>query len=365
MFGDTVFCVLGPRPRGNPGPERRPHYCGRQAGNERETCTCGYVEQTGKKCLHLWAMATYELCGPVTSFEENAAIIRDHLMRDRRPEDPNHRSEPTSDIAIYWGSDLEQLPQLSEMELRGQPFVAPTVGQRPIPAVDRDRQPVDPPSPPVALDRQTADQPNPPAIVNRRSLDHRAKEDGVDRREPASMSDDHPIAPGVPAREPLEPVTAPRSPETRRREISPIGRRNRSPQESGQPQSSPTPDFSQNSRGRLHGIQPLHPYRSSGAKKQASSLRMSTKGKQKMVPPIGAITTERDGFAVSLLHVLLRQHTFKQALQNACNEPNIAADNVFAMLHNFADALESQVLSSYPQMLHTLLGQSTHHPLRS
>ena len=122
LFGTTIYCVL-PRRR-KTGSISRPHYCGRSRIGSRETCTCGYLEQTGKRCVHLWAMMAFELCGPIMAFEENAAIIQDKLLTHRYSDsgrevqqimDGNDDviDDDYADFEEYWGEHVSYLENIS------------------------------------------------------------------------------------------------------------------------------------------------------------------------------------------------------------------------------------------------------------
>jgi len=143
LFGTntTVYCVLPPRR--SSGTVMRPQYCGRSARNGREACTCKYSEQAGKRCVHLWSMVTFELCGPVSSFEENASTILDRLNRSRKEttsEDiftSNHDSE---DFKTYWGDDLNTLSALTSIDLDGPPIAGDQLSPPAMSTLQHDRE---------------------------------------------------------------------------------------------------------------------------------------------------------------------------------------------------------------------------------
>ncbi|EIW66300.1 hypothetical protein TREMEDRAFT_65571 [Tremella mesenterica DSM 1558] len=123
QFGGTVYCVLSARRNLDPGSAS---FCGRKARSDREACTCQYPSLTGKRCSHLWAMSLYELCGPITEFEENSAVVQDFL-RDgydlldlqepvRVDEDPYYNDR--QEFEEYWGQNVAELSNLSTISLQ-------------------------------------------------------------------------------------------------------------------------------------------------------------------------------------------------------------------------------------------------------
>ena len=81
------------------------------------------MEQSGKRCVHLWAMAMYELCGPLGEFEENAAVIREHLLHGSQGKSGLPDKLPSTadlqDFQAYWGYALSQPLNLSALDLGG------------------------------------------------------------------------------------------------------------------------------------------------------------------------------------------------------------------------------------------------------
>ena len=84
---------------------------------------------SGKRCLHLWAMATYELSGPVASFEENAAKVEELVETMKIDDLGNAQSLPPDedpyvldrqDFVAWWKKDVSRLPNLSEVDLGGE-----------------------------------------------------------------------------------------------------------------------------------------------------------------------------------------------------------------------------------------------------
>lgn len=122
QFGDTVFCI-SPARRGKSS--YQPHFCGRRPDNDREVCTCRYTQSTGKRCLHLWAMATYQLCGSVASFEENASRVYAFIKRTGRSSSRKEKrpdvgaDDDRSDFRKFWGHDFASasLPKLDKVDL--------------------------------------------------------------------------------------------------------------------------------------------------------------------------------------------------------------------------------------------------------
>lgn len=57
----------------------------------REYCSCAYYERTGKRCGHLWAYATYRLCGPVNIYEQDCAALAAAMSQSGRKRRLDHR----------------------------------------------------------------------------------------------------------------------------------------------------------------------------------------------------------------------------------------------------------------------------------
>lgn len=124
LFGADIFAVFPPRRR--TGASSVSH-CGRSSRG-RETCTCHYFHATGKRCLHLWAMVSFELLGPVLDFEENMAVIESHLkkLRANPDSDPDNAASSSSDeeeddredFAQYWGKPVENAEDLNDPDPR-------------------------------------------------------------------------------------------------------------------------------------------------------------------------------------------------------------------------------------------------------
>lgn len=88
--------------------------CGKFVKSARWTCSCQYHMRTGKRCLHLWAVTTYELCGPISAFEDRCAKAQKvtRLARDTGIASPSHHAgtaqDEVDDLASYWQCDIIQ-----------------------------------------------------------------------------------------------------------------------------------------------------------------------------------------------------------------------------------------------------------------
>ncbi|ORY35080.1 hypothetical protein BCR39DRAFT_556578 [Naematelia encephala] len=230
-FVGTVYCVLPPRRDQG----KRPHYCGRRGrkGQFRDFCTCTGLEVTGKRCAHLWAMATYELCGPVMSFEENASTIRAFLSRTRNYDEhrPIQIEDDLEDFQTYWREDFGQLAGLSTLDLGGADSV--TLIEHP-----------------VSTSLQYAQQEGKDKSVRF------GKSEPI-RKAPTPIGDSEPDR--------RLTTTSRKGDEW---QTSPIGRRYQTGNRDDSPPDTVTDlaDLSKNMPGRPSNIRPLHPYRTTKKK---------------------------------------------------------------------------------------------------
>lgn len=119
-----VYCIASSTPTSD---IEVGQYCGRK--NDRLVCSCHGAGQTGKRCVHLWAMHIFELLGPVMDFEANATSIRQAILTMRGSVSPleslsRSQEDDVEDIQRYWGRSLDDLPPMEALDLGGGPYVS-------------------------------------------------------------------------------------------------------------------------------------------------------------------------------------------------------------------------------------------------
>ncbi|KAK4688487.1 hypothetical protein P7C73_g1632, partial [Tremellales sp. Uapishka_1] len=330
----VVYCVLPPRRQDGRSSERQ--YCGRNA-NGRLFCSCRSFDQTGKNCVHLWSMASFELCGPVQAFEENSIIIQDFLKKrsvkktqktdraDGEDEaDIDDREDEDEEYALYWGQALHESSALSSLELNGIHSRASLLSQSNSTSVSQGHGApgsTSVPSRTNASSRPTPASQDTSPIMRRHAQLRYPNNHLVDPESiPTDQNPSGTISLVTETRQKSQPEEA-------------------VPDRAGLSKSAVDLDkrtsTSVELRGRPSNVQPLHPWRNPQRQRQASSLRPSATAERKLEKPTGAINTGLDCYWTALFQLLTRDKVWLASLQALTVRGRFNNDPVIALLHRF------------------------------
>ncbi|KLT38286.1 hypothetical protein CC85DRAFT_267427, partial [Cutaneotrichosporon oleaginosum] len=158
----------------------------------REICSCNKWKQTGKRCMHMFAVFKYRITGPCNEYETKieAAMERFHFpkadlspepLRDfDRPYSSDGEASPDDDpLEQQWGKYVHHPKRLFDFDFDGSPVTSfPVKESRPSPR----KGDLVTPKPERSESRMDVDEPDSPAETPTMSL------------EPPQLSDEHILA---------------------------------------------------------------------------------------------------------------------------------------------------------------------------
>lgn len=309
--------------------------CGRLL-NGRWYCLCHYFSQTGKRCSHLWAAQTLDLCGLVTSFDTEVRVIEIALDRqERQPLVAQSNAQIQPEMAPLDHPDMCEDDDEFWSEVYDEDITAPVHPANPRSAVINTLAHQD--------DRHRADD-HRHQVSSRRTLGLRQ------RRHPAADS-------------------VSRAGQERCKD-STGGFRELTPTPIGDPIAfatgnckHPTSIGDHSYAGRPPAITAKQPNRAKRfCQSQAStigrSLKKVAKGERAPFTPVGVYNTGTDCYALSLFQLFVcSEHLRKPILRMPTGASG--PDTPSQLLRRFVQASNQAVIGKYPEIRHTLDGRFT------
>lgn len=415
-FGSHIYCVF---PAKRQSAQSLTQFCGRKP-NGREVCTCHYPANSGKRCIHLWAMITYELLGSVNDFEENSAIIESHLRAHSIGSVPEWRKNKSgrtgsrmppeveddeADFEGFWGKKVEDAAQiLLDPDPRMFPSVPLGPPRSPSPSCDSDSDdsPQDAvlrlnfPAVPThvpgletpstqttsssskrAIDLTPPSPITPSSPIRRRFRSPRTASpieeqlhDGTDHAHGNSGSllsavpDAHV---GAPAK--IRPLHPHRSSKTRTATPYPQSRKVDAvkPQTPGHQSASPSESPSFTAESGSSGGDPESPTpgavsatNARRAKRKTSSLALPREAKRQIAAmrPIGVVNTGLDCYIISLIQIIVHVDTWSNALFSDWVREKLSTVPEYTILANLRDSLQGTHAVAFSDLRRVLSGMS-------